>query len=412
MPLFPRYASRFIQPWSSCNASTREVTGAPSYRQYGLPTPPSPSPSSPRVVPMFGKAGNPQQRGGSASTLDLSSSSESQTASSKSPVQSPPPPADITPPPPLSSHAPHGTGEAFSLRREGDAPFSSNASSFHPGYSHHQHQPRRSVSPLRHSPENVSPYGGAVRASHWRWSPPEAYAPYPHPGYHYQHAREHAYYHHPAHQTMHSRRTDSSEYYEFREPAFHAPQPPEENVDGAGSYPRITPHDVDLVKKSQSPISFTTPSEEPLKTEPAATSEVHRPTSRKLASKTAKSTSSTTKISSSTSSSSCSISKKYRPTRPAKESTADSMDGVEKEGATTGGEMGVTEDGDDRGAVMKRMRNTEAARRSRAKKMARMDMLEVAVEKLEGENARLVVQLAVMESERASWRVKQAEYIF
>ncbi|KAJ3099527.1 hypothetical protein HDU97_002970 [Phlyctochytrium planicorne] len=61
--------------------------------------------------------------------------------------------------------------------------------------------------------------------------------------------------------------------------------------------------------------------------------------------------------------------------------------------------------------ALKRLRNTEAARRSRAKKMAKMDMLEVAVDRLEAENSRLVVQLAVVESEKTSWIAKQEEYV-
>ncbi|KAJ3112442.1 hypothetical protein HDU96_004556 [Phlyctochytrium bullatum] len=61
--------------------------------------------------------------------------------------------------------------------------------------------------------------------------------------------------------------------------------------------------------------------------------------------------------------------------------------------------------------ALKRMRNTEAARRSRAKKMARMDMLESVVDKLETENARLVVQLAILESEKTGWKTKQSEYV-
>ncbi|KAI8844849.1 hypothetical protein BC829DRAFT_445928 [Chytridium lagenaria] len=66
---------------------------------------------------------------------------------------------------------------------------------------------------------------------------------------------------------------------------------------------------------------------------------------------------------------------------------------------------------DDKNVDLKRMRNTEAARRSRAKKMAKMDMLEIAVEKLEVDNSRLVVKLAILESDKATWRTKQEEYI-
>ncbi|KAI8849590.1 hypothetical protein BC829DRAFT_391157 [Chytridium lagenaria] len=59
----------------------------------------------------------------------------------------------------------------------------------------------------------------------------------------------------------------------------------------------------------------------------------------------------------------------------------------------------------------KRMRNTEAARRSRARKVAKMETLEEAVQKLETENSKLVVKLAVLESERAGWKAKQIEYL-
>ncbi|KAJ3073039.1 hypothetical protein HDU99_002048 [Rhizoclosmatium hyalinum] len=59
-------------------------------------------------------------------------------------------------------------------------------------------------------------------------------------------------------------------------------------------------------------------------------------------------------------------------------------------------------------AAKKRARNTEAARKSRARKAARVDSLEAQVDALEGDKARLSTRLAVLESDASSFA--QREY--
>ncbi|KAJ3412207.1 hypothetical protein HDV05_001117 [Chytridiales sp. JEL 0842] len=64
---------------------------------------------------------------------------------------------------------------------------------------------------------------------------------------------------------------------------------------------------------------------------------------------------------------------------------------------------------EDDDTVYKRMKNTEAARRSRARKVARMESLEADVNRLEGEKANLLVRLAVVESENSSLMQREVE---
>ncbi|KAJ1547560.1 hypothetical protein HK405_005527 [Cladochytrium tenue] len=59
--------------------------------------------------------------------------------------------------------------------------------------------------------------------------------------------------------------------------------------------------------------------------------------------------------------------------------------------------------------MIKRAKNTEAARRSRARKNARLETLEVEVGQLEQDKATLLVRLAVMETERASSALREAD---
>ncbi|KAI8800771.1 hypothetical protein BJ742DRAFT_63192 [Cladochytrium replicatum] len=57
----------------------------------------------------------------------------------------------------------------------------------------------------------------------------------------------------------------------------------------------------------------------------------------------------------------------------------------------------------------KRQKNTEAARRSRQRKVVQMETLQGQVSELQGENSRLNVRLAVVESERDQWVAKENE---
>jgi hypothetical protein len=67
----------------------------------------------------------------------------------------------------------------------------------------------------------------------------------------------------------------------------------------------------------------------------------------------------------------------------------------------------VVEDDDE--VIMKRMKNTEAARRSRARKVARLECLEMDVSRLESDKANLLVRLAVVENENASFMQREVE---
>ncbi|KAJ3113285.1 hypothetical protein HDU96_003589 [Phlyctochytrium bullatum] len=67
------------------------------------------------------------------------------------------------------------------------------------------------------------------------------------------------------------------------------------------------------------------------------------------------------------------------------------------------------DDSEDDDVVMKRMKNTEAARRSRARKLARLESLEAEVNTLEHDKAALLVRLAVLESEQATFNQREAD---
>jgi hypothetical protein len=56
--------------------------------------------------------------------------------------------------------------------------------------------------------------------------------------------------------------------------------------------------------------------------------------------------------------------------------------------------------------AQKRQKNTDAARRSRLKKVIKMEALEMRVTELEGDNARLTTRVAVLESEKNSLTAK------
>ncbi|TPX66507.1 hypothetical protein SpCBS45565_g04439 [Spizellomyces sp. 'palustris'] len=59
--------------------------------------------------------------------------------------------------------------------------------------------------------------------------------------------------------------------------------------------------------------------------------------------------------------------------------------------------------------LRKRMKNTEAARRSRQRKMARLDTLEHQVTNLEGDKSKLLMRVAVLENERSTFQQREQE---
>ncbi|KAF9430680.1 hypothetical protein BGZ76_000760 [Entomortierella beljakovae] len=59
--------------------------------------------------------------------------------------------------------------------------------------------------------------------------------------------------------------------------------------------------------------------------------------------------------------------------------------------------------------LAKRAKNTDAARRSRLKKMVKLDTLEVKVKDLETTNSRLNTRVAVLETEKNGFLIKEAE---
>ncbi|KAI8800170.1 hypothetical protein BJ742DRAFT_842795 [Cladochytrium replicatum] len=77
--------------------------------------------------------------------------------------------------------------------------------------------------------------------------------------------------------------------------------------------------------------------------------------------------------------------------------------------STSDDEVSVPADEEEDEVVRKRQRNTEAARRSRQRKVMKMTSLEQRVKELQGENSRLGLRLAVLESERIGWVAKEAE---
>ncbi|KAI8141869.1 hypothetical protein BJV82DRAFT_617838 [Fennellomyces sp. T-0311] len=60
--------------------------------------------------------------------------------------------------------------------------------------------------------------------------------------------------------------------------------------------------------------------------------------------------------------------------------------------------------------TLRRRRNTNAARRSRLKKFLKIEYLENRVNQLQTENAKLVLNNALLESEKRGWAAKEAEY--
>ncbi|KAJ1561086.1 hypothetical protein HK096_006067 [Nowakowskiella sp. JEL0078] len=61
--------------------------------------------------------------------------------------------------------------------------------------------------------------------------------------------------------------------------------------------------------------------------------------------------------------------------------------------------------------TIKRRRNTEAARRSRQRKLEKMESLEVRVKELEAENSTLSVRAAVLENQKIAWMAKEQELL-
>jgi len=59
--------------------------------------------------------------------------------------------------------------------------------------------------------------------------------------------------------------------------------------------------------------------------------------------------------------------------------------------------------------ILKRQKNTEAARRSRSKKAELLGTLEVQVKELESNKSNLTVRLAVLENEKRGWLSREAE---
>ncbi|KAJ1541630.1 hypothetical protein HK096_010037 [Nowakowskiella sp. JEL0078] len=60
--------------------------------------------------------------------------------------------------------------------------------------------------------------------------------------------------------------------------------------------------------------------------------------------------------------------------------------------------------------TLKRLKNTEAARRSRARKIEKMETLEREIKLLETKNQSLLVRIAVLESEKQQWKKEQSTY--
>ena len=61
-------------------------------------------------------------------------------------------------------------------------------------------------------------------------------------------------------------------------------------------------------------------------------------------------------------------------------------------------------------AALKRQKNTDAARRSRLKKVLKMEALENRVSELEKVNSNLVLRVAVLDSEKTGLRSKESSY--
>ena len=61
-------------------------------------------------------------------------------------------------------------------------------------------------------------------------------------------------------------------------------------------------------------------------------------------------------------------------------------------------------------AAVKRQKNTDAARRSRLRKVQKMETLETRVSELEKDNASLLMRVAVLDSEKSNLKEKEASY--
>ncbi|KAI9263432.1 hypothetical protein BDA99DRAFT_438439 [Phascolomyces articulosus] len=61
-------------------------------------------------------------------------------------------------------------------------------------------------------------------------------------------------------------------------------------------------------------------------------------------------------------------------------------------------------------AAIKRQKNTDAARRSRLKKVLKMEALEKRVSDLEKVNSNLILRVAVLDSEKAGLQSKESSY--
>jgi len=72
--------------------------------------------------------------------------------------------------------------------------------------------------------------------------------------------------------------------------------------------------------------------------------------------------------------------------------------------------VSVAPDGEQDEAAVKRQRNTDAARRSRLKKVIRMESLEGRVAELERVNSQLLLRSAVLDSEKTGLEAKAAAY--
>ncbi|KAJ3047669.1 hypothetical protein HK102_012866 [Quaeritorhiza haematococci] len=62
-------------------------------------------------------------------------------------------------------------------------------------------------------------------------------------------------------------------------------------------------------------------------------------------------------------------------------------------------------------ALIKRQRNTEAARRSRQRKVEKMEGLQDQVRDLENDRNKLKLRVAVLENERSSWNAREKELL-
>ncbi|KAI8844852.1 hypothetical protein BC829DRAFT_400168 [Chytridium lagenaria] len=96
---------------------------------------------------------------------------------------------------------------------------------------------------------------------------------------------------------------------------------------------------------------------------------------------------------------------------PASRKSSSGSSGSSRKRLASNGDDEDDEEGDDRNkdASLKRMKNTEAARRSRARKLQKLECLESEVEVLEKDKSNLLVRLAVLENEQASFAQREAD---